>query len=306
MSQVYSAEALLKGLRTEFLKAYKPETTLIDKIAWSVTSEHDLEKYEWLGQAPQMQELTSEVVSTPMSATSYSITNGTYTAAITVKRSDLEDNKTQSLSMRIKQMAQTAAVHPNKLLINALVNGTSSTLGLGYDGVSFFNDSHTARGSEGGTQDNLLAGTGTTTSAFATDFATAKAQLLAFKDEAGEPFHGDGSDLKLVCVVPPALERSAREALNATIISNTSNVLVGQAEVIASPRLTSDANDWFLLATNPAKMPLIFQTRVPVGFEALEDGSTQSFFREQWHYKVRARWAAGYGFWQCAVKTVNT
>jgi phage major head subunit gpT-like protein len=181
----------------------------------------------------------------------------------------------------------------------------SGTTDLCYDGTAFFGNSHTARADEGSAQDNLLAGTGTTTSAFAADLSSSKAAMLGFLDEAGEPFHGDGV-VGLTCVVPVELEKVAREVLGASMISNTSNVAhQGMAELIVSPRL-SDANDWYLCRTDAAAKALIFQDRQPVEFEALEGSSDAGFSRRQYQYGVSARYNVGYGFWQSATKTVNS
>jgi len=299
MSVLYTPNSLEKGLKAMFLQYFSTEAALAPQIAHIESSDSDLESYEWLGQAPTMQEFLDERRSMPMSNTKYSITNKTWESTITVSRSDLADSKTGGVQRRIQQMAATAAGHQNKLLINALIDGTSDTC---YDGTAMFGNSHTARADEGGVQDNLLAGTGTTTATCAADIATAKATMLNFTNEAGEPFHGDGiGSLAVVC--GPSLEKAFRETLNAGIISNTSNVQTGMADLIVSPRL-SDADDWYLLRTDSARS-LILQDREPLEFSALEGNSDSGFMRDQWVYGVRARYNIGYAFWQCAVKTVN-
>ena len=299
MSQLYTQTSMEKGLKVLFLKYFAREAALAPRLCYIESSDSDSEKYDWLGQSPTMQEFLDERRSIPLSNTGYTITNKTWESTVTVKRQDLADNKTGSIQRRIQQMAATAAGHQNKLLIDTLVNGTTDTC---YDGTAFFGNSHTARADEGGTQDNLLAGSGTTTSAFGTDFAVAKREMLLFTAENGEPFHGDGMQ-QLVVIVPPALEKVARETLNAGMISNTSNVQVGAAQLIVSPRL-SDVDDWYLLRTDNARA-LIMQDREPLQFTSLEGNSDSGFMRDQWHYGVRARYQAGYAYWQSAIKTVN-
>lgn len=299
MSLVYSSTSLEKGLKSLFMESFSVEDNLAEKLAYIQSSASDKEKYEWLGQAPQMSELKGTRHVTPLSDTGYTLTNTTYTATIEVKRTDLDDNQTGSIRMRIQQMAATASAHVNKLIINALIDGTTDTC---YDGTAFFGNSHTARADEGGTQDNLLAGSGTTAAAIATDFAAAKAAMLGFKNEAGEPFHGDGNGTYAV-VCPPAMEKNFREVLGASIISNTSNMQVGMADLIVSPRL-ADADDWYLLR-NDSLRGLIFQERDALEFSSLESNTESAFHREIFSYGVRARYTAGYGFWQAAVKQVN-
>jgi phage major head subunit gpT-like protein len=45
---------------------------------------------------------------------------------------------------------------------------------------------------------------------------------------------------------------------------------------------------------------VIFQSRVPVEFAALEGESESGFMRDQYFYGVRARYNVGYGLWQSA------
>lgn len=294
-----SPTSLEKGLRATFLNQFAPQLRLIDLLCFMEKSDSDKEGYEWLGPVPQMALFERELISTPLTDTKYEITNDIYAASISVRRKDLEDNKLGSVQRRISQMAAVASEHADKLLIDTIIAN-----GVGYDGVAQFHDTHPIRNGEPATQDNLLAGSGTTTSAFATDFAAAKANILSRKAENGEPFHGGGAGLKWVVLVPVQLERAAREALNATIISNTTNVLQGQAEVIAHPRLV-DVDDWYTFAVSGAAKPYIFQDRVPLEFSALEGQSDNGFFREEFHYKTRYRVGAGNGFWQCGAKTVQ-
>ena len=299
MSLLYSATSLEKGLKTLFLQNFSAESTLADRLCFVESSASDKEKYEWLGQAPQMAELVGERKITPLSSTGYELENTTYESTVSISRNHLEDNQTGSIRRRIQQMAQTASAHVNKLVINALINGTSNT---GYDGAAFFANSHTARG-DSGAQDNLLAGSATTTAGLATDLAAAKASMLNFLDEAGEPFHGDG-DVALTVVAPPALEKNFREVLGAGVISQTDNMQSGMADLVISPRLT-DADDWYVLRTDNLARGLIFQQRSPIEFSALESNTESSFLKEVYMYGVRARYGVGYAFWQSAIKTVN-
>ena len=167
----------------------------------------------------------------------------------------------------------------------------------GYDGVAMFHDAHPARKDEGGTQDNKLAITGTTTANIQTDLALALQAMLGFVDEAGEPFHGDGEPLQLLVVCANNLLRNMREALNATIISSTSNVNAGMAALYSSSRIT--ASDWYLFRINGPK-PFICQEEQPVMFEAIESGESAAK-RRQYEYVVSMAGGVGPGFWQSAV-----
>jgi phage major head subunit gpT-like protein len=184
------------------------------------------------------------------------------------------------------------------LLINGETAGFNS-----YDGVSFFNDAHVSGSS--GDQDNKLTASATdpdnpTTDEFKKGLAAAIAQLLAFKDDQGQPMSITATGL--MCVVPTTMFFNALETVNSTLVQNTSNVLQGVARVIALPWLT-DASKWYLLKTDGVIRPLIFQDREPIEFSALTEDSDEGFRREKFLFGVRARYRLTYGYWQYGVVT---
>lgn len=305
MSLINKTVLLTKGLRSEFISAFVNAPRVMPDLATIVNSTASSEDYAWLGETPAMREFLDERQVKGFSDTQYAIANKTWEATMGVKRSELEDDQTTAIQTRIRDLGGRAAQHPDELLFETIENGTSATLGLGYDGVSFYNDAHPARGEQTATQDNLLAGTGVTTAAFKTDIQSAITALKDFVDERDKPFNTMLDSANLIAVVPTGIEFNFKEALNATIIANTSNIMVGAVgRVIVSPWLT-DADDWYLLWTGSPLRPFIFQDRMGVEFQAMEAESEAGFFREQYFYGVRARYNLGYGFWQMTVKTVN-
>jgi phage major head subunit gpT-like protein len=130
--------------------------------------------------------------------------------------------------------------------------------------------------------------------------------MMKFKDDRGRTL-GIVPDL---LVVPPDLQWTAMELLNSTYYADliaagegeqklAKNVLKGKLDQLVSPYLT-DTNNWFVLCTRGIIKPVIFQSRIPVEFEALEGESESGFMRDQYIYGVRARYNAGYGPWQMA------
>lgn len=306
MSVVYAPASLKKGYRATFLtEMAKPGRELPGRIATVVQSDSDKENFAWLGEPTQMAEFKTELEFTPLSDTEYEITNKTFAAGVKVKRVDESDDKIGAIAMRFRQLAQVAKKHRNKLLVDTLVSGTTDTC---YDGAAFFSDTHASRGAGtgSGTQDNLLAGTGTTTAAVATDLNTAISTLAGFKAENGEPFHEELG--RLAIVFPPGMRKSIREAINASMISSTSNVQFqgDDFDLIMESRLT-DANDIYVLHVGGSVMPLLFQDREPLEYSTLEGDDTETgFLREVNLHKVRARYNAGYAHWQNAIKIVNS
>jgi len=297
---LYTPTTLERGLRTIFMTQLAMEpANLIDKLATVVKSNSDKESYQWLGQAPQVEEIIDEFKVSGVLDTDYEIVNKKYGSMLEISKDDISDDLTGGIQMLTRQMAVVAARHPNKLLIAALTSGTTV---LGYDANAYFSATHPARG-KSGTQSNLVTQTGTTTDAIAADLNSAIGKLLGFLGENGEPM-SDVVTPKMIVVAPLALRKPFKETLLAPIISNSSNVAFqdDSIELLVTPRLTGTA--WYLLAVDGPIRPLVWQDREPIEFLALEDnsGSDQVFRREQYLYKSRYRGAAGYGPWQKAVK----
>jgi phage major head subunit gpT-like protein len=237
---------------------------------------------------------------------SYSVENLKYEATIEVDRDELADDQTGQIRIRIGELAQRAAVHKDYLLAQLLINGGAAGY-HSYDGTTFFSHNHVSGAS--GAQDNDLVfdvssgDNRPTTQEFRDALRQAIGQILTFKDDQGEPAAiGTGG---LMCLVPPTMLYTAMEAVNATVINLSSNVLQGAASVVAMPWLTSPSV-CYLVKTDGVLRPFIFQDREPIEFGALTESSEEGFKREKLLFGVRARYRMTYGYWQYAVRTVFT
>jgi len=301
---VINTGLLTKGLRSEFFDRFEGMATYYQDLATRVPSTSDSETYKWLGTVPKMREWGNGRLAKGLRTESYSVENYKYESTIEVDRDEIADDQTGQIRIRVGELAQRAATHKDYLTSQLLMNGAASGYNS-YDGVTFFNDAHES--GDSGSQDNDLtyaAAAGDnqpTTDEFKGAMKQAIAQMLAFKDDQGEPL--PMSTNGLVCVVPPTMLFTALEAINATVINQTSNVLEGAARVIALPWLTS-VTTWYLLKTDGVVRPFIFQDREPVEFGALAEESEDGFKREKLLFGVRARYRMTYGYWQYAVRTV--
>jgi phage major head subunit gpT-like protein len=297
---------LTKGLRSEFFDRYNQTTTYYQDLATRIVSSSDSETYRWLGTVPKMREWGTGRIAQGLRTESYSVENLKYEATIEVDRDEVADDQTGQIRVRTGELAQRAAAHKDLLIAQLLINGGTSGYNS-YDGVSFFNDGHSSGAS--GSQDNDLtyaAAAGDnqpTTEEFKGALKQAIAAMLGFKDDQGEP--QPMTMTQLVCVVPPTMLFTAMEAVNATVINQTTNVLAGAARVIALPWLT-DSTVWYLLKTDGVVRPFIFQDREPVEFSALTETSEEGFKREKLLFGVRSRYCMAYGYWQFAVRTSFT
>jgi phage major head subunit gpT-like protein len=299
---VINTGLLTKGLRSEFFSRYDATPVQYTELATRIPSNSDSETYRWLGTVPKMREWGTGRLAKGLRSESYSVENLKYEATIEVDRDEIADDQTGQIRLRVGELAQRAATHKDYLIAQLLINGETAGYNS-YDGVSFFNDAHVS--GESGSQDNKLTyDAANADNPSETEFKAALKQgiatMLAFQDDRGDPMALSATGL--VCVVPVAMYFTALEAINATIINNTSNLLQGVTRVVSFPWLT-DASKWYLLKTDGVVRPFIFQDREPVEFTALAEGSEEAFKREKFLYGVRARYRLAYGYWQFAVRT---
>jgi phage major head subunit gpT-like protein len=294
---------LTKGLRSEFFNRFQNTPTHFQDLSTRIVSNSDSETYRWLGTVPKLREWGTGRVAKGLRTESYSVENLKYEATLEVDRDEISDDQTGQIRVRVGELAQRAATHKDYLIAQLLQAGGAAAA-LAYDGQPYFSDGHVSGGS--GAQSNDLGAEAAivaepTSEEFRASLRQAISQMLTFKDDVGEPMPIAGSGL--VCVVPPTMYLTALEAVNATVVNNSSNVLEGAARVITLPWLSS-ALTWYLLKTDGVVRPLIFQDREPVEFNALVENSEEAFKREKFLYGVRARYRMTYGYWQFAVRSV--
>ena len=293
---------LTKGLRSEFFQRFGAVPTFYQDLSTRIPSTSDHETYRWLGTVPQMREWGTGRIAKGLRTESYSVENLKYEATLEVDRDEIADDQTGQIRIRVAELAERAATHKDYLIGRLLVVGTAAEA-AGYDGAPFFSAGHVS--GQSGAQDNDLAAeasdaTSPTSEEFKAALKQAIAQMLTFKDDQGQPMPLTAGGL--VCVVPPMLYFTALEAVQASMLNSTSNVLQGIARVVAFPWL-ADASTWYLLKTDGVIRPFIFQDREPVEFNALTEDSEEGFKREKFLYGVRARYRMAYGYWQHAVRT---
>lgn len=290
-------EETWKSFSALFQQAYEQATPLWDKLASLIPSTGSEVGYKWLGKIPQLREWIDERVIQNLEAFDYTLKNKHFESTIEVDRDHISDDSLGIYRPAIMTMGNEARLHPDVLLFDLLKNGETN---LCYDGKAFFATDHP----EGGVQSNYLTGAGTALSA--TAFGAALAQIRSVKsatlNEKGEyePFPVGDSFL---LVVPPQLEKTAREILNAEIISNTTNVLRGAADLLVAGRLSNKPLAWYLLAIGKPVKPFVFQLREDVVFVSQDRPENEAnFMRKKFRYGVDYRGNAGYALWQLAVK----
>ena len=297
-----------KGLRGEFFQRFDQagKATHYADLSTKLQSTTKKETYAFLGTVPPMREWGTGRLARGVFAESYDIDNLKYEITLEVDRDEIEDDQLGQIRLRIAEMAARAATHKDSEIARLLANGHSAGY-HSYDGKPFFSATHES--GKSGTQDNDLTGAivdkdAPTPAELRTALTAAIVALLGFKDDQAEPMSMAATGL--VMVVPPSMLIPASEAVNATLTSSGgTNILSGAARIIAFPHLTA-TDTWFLLKTDVAVRPFIFQERKPVEFTALEQDTDEGFKRDKFLYGVRARYRMTYGYWQYAVRYVFT
>lgn len=298
---VINTGLLTKALRSEFFDRFNKTKTHFQDLSTRIQSHSDSETYKWLGSLPRMREWGTGRVAKGLRTESYSVENLKYESTLEVDRDEISDDQTGQIRIRVAEMAERAATHKDFLISQLLVNGGSAGFNS-YDGVPFFDANHQSGSS--GLQSNKLTSTAVdindpTTEEFKTSLRTAVGAMMGFKDDQGDPMAITATEL--VAAVPTGLHLAALEAVNATMVASTTNILQGVARIISFPWL-SDSTKWYLFKTDGVVRPFIFQDREPVEFTALTEDSDEGFRREKFLYGVRARYRIAYGYWQFAIR----
>ena len=274
------------GFNTIFTKALGDYKPLYPEIATVTPSTTDTETYAWLGDIPGMREWIGEREIQNLTASEYTIKNKSYEATIGIDRDVIEDDRIRLWSSNISALAQNAAKNPDKLIFRLLAEGFTSKC---FDGKPFFSDAHKT----GGRTVSNMSHAKLSLDAY----IAARASMMSLTNSKGEP-------LALVpdkLVVPPALEKEARDILVADFINGTKNTMQGTAKPLVAPQLAGHDSAWFLLCTTQPVKPLIYQERKKPKFVSKTNETDDNvFMSKQFLYGVDARGNAGYGFWQMA------
>jgi phage major head subunit gpT-like protein len=296
---VVNPVVLERGLRAELYAAYQAGEAFWPRLAMRVPSTGPDETYGWMGSPPAMREWLDERVPQGLIDHKFTIVNRDWEASLAVSRNALEDDRTGQIAARIRELGERAKRHPDELVSQLLADGGTA---LCYDGRPFFDTAHVE--GAGGSQSNALTASAADPDAcsadeFAAAFRLARRALRTFKDDRGKPFNHSLPGLAVM--VPVGMESSAEQTLRAEVISGSANPLAGAAELMVNPLLTA-ADRFYVFVAGNALRPFIFQERRGITAASLRADSEDGFYRKHWVFGVDARYNAGYGLWQYAVR----
>lgn len=286
--------------------------TFYERICSIVPSSTRENHYGWIDRLPGLREWLGERVVQNVSTREYTLKNKLFEDTLGLDRIDIEDDQLGVFNMSLDMLAYQVRIFPDAKLVTPLIQGGEDAGSIGFDGVSFFSASHPVN------LDNSGAGTysnydSTGVALTAPNFQAKRAQMMGLKGADGSPL-GVYPNLLMV---PPALEATARQILNAEFIAPAaafgmnaaggyqSNVLKGSADLIVNPYLAGEDTTWYLFDTRFPIKPFVFQTREAPLFTYKNSPTDDNVFRlNKFLYGVSTRCNAGYALPFLAYKGV--
>lgn len=281
----------------------------IGGVAMPIDSNQESEEYKWLGMSPALREWAGGRQAKGFRDNGLVVKNKVFESTLKVSVDDMRRDKTGQIMTRVDELAGRAALHPTKL-ISSLINDGES--GVCYDGQNFFDTDH-AEGSSGAQSNDIVfdisdAGSGGTPTVptpltIQRAVMAGVAQMMAFKDDQGEPMNETAS--QFICMVPPPFMGATTTALSSRMLANTEdNPLAGGAggfsvRPIINPRLTWTTKLAIFRVDGRVK-PFIWQEEEGVRMQAIAEGSELEFQMREHHYGVTRICNAAYGYWQHA------
>jgi phage major head subunit gpT-like protein len=287
---------LVAGARAGFLQAFQAATPMWQRIAQRVDLGVKSTDLVDLGAVPMPKNSKSGFTMQDFIEKHITVTPDDWDITVHVSRNAVRDDQTGLLDRRVRSAGERYQQHFDKLCFAALNAGDGTTYGNGYDGTTFFANSHIDKGATYTTaQDNLNA-LGLTLSNFNTVWTAA----MNFRDDHGEPSRYNYDLL----VVPPALALSAAQitdnAEDATTSNRAINPFNGKVQYVVSQDF--DATAWALVASGHAIKPILLVMRQEPGLlpeDAWFDPNQPDggFYM----FKFTARYNVFYGDWRLAI-----
>ncbi len=133
-------DTVFRGLRSDFDGAFNhgmDETA--DLIATTIPSSTASERFDWLGDQPEMREWLGPRHLHQLATHKYEVYPKDWELTIRALRKDLKDDRIGIYKVQARTGGEGARLLRVREICNALDNGTT---GLGYDGQPFFDDEH--------------------------------------------------------------------------------------------------------------------------------------------------------------------
>jgi phage major head subunit gpT-like protein len=282
------------------------------RLAFMQDSDKETETYNWLGHVPVMREWIANRHEEVLNKYTLSISNHPYEATMAVSIDDLRRDRSGLLAQRLQQLGERAVTHWNTLASTFIDNATASTSGLAYDGELFFDTDHPESGTS---QSNDLTSTEIpaancsdptfpTSTEAANIINQAVGYAMTLTDDKGEPINQDVAGGIIMCSeygIYAAMRQAVSLPFLASGITNPTQGLTGNFEVIYNPRLTAADEVMFFFDGGASDRPLILQEEQPITPRMIGAGSEEEFKYRRHVIGIDAVRGIGYGRWQRAL-----
>jgi phage major head subunit gpT-like protein len=244
--------ALQPGFHANFQQGFRDAKPWGEQILTTISSNTTTEVYGFMGRTLAMRQWIGPRLLRDLESYAQSVTNVSYELTIAVGTEEIADDRLGVYGPRFQMLGNAARMWPSQLLKTRL-----QANGNGFDGVAYFAATHPL--DPAGNQDNdfNLALT-------PANYATVREAMMAFTGNDGEPLEV----MPDLLIVPPALERQAKEILLANIIpdpgavaAGVTNVNAGTAKLLVVPALNNEPTRWYLADTSLPMKPWLFQQR---------------------------------------------
>lgn len=301
-----SAEVALRDLTHIFDTTIKETPAFYPNLCTVLPSDGEDEKYGMLGSIPGVREWLGDRQFNELRAADFVLANKLWEDSLEILKTKLADDRMGMYKLLMPSLAKRAAQHPDKLLLQAMINGETQAC---WDGQLFYDTDH-AWGESGAQSNDLTyaAATGTvpTVEEFKAAFRQAVSALLGFKDDSGEPLiqpviEGGLSDL--LVVVPLTLRAIANDAIESVLLSNSTNVVIDRPKIVTNTFAWSSGEKFTVNYVGDMLKPFVFQEREPISrqMKGLDDFETKSV-----KFMTQARYNVGYLAWWNSVLTTFT
>lgn len=289
-------EAAYVTYSTIFDLALSNTSAIYPEIATVMTGVGPVTKFAWLGNVPAMEKWIGPRTIHRLRAEKHQLETEWYANGIELDYDDVNEDKLGIVRPRIQQLAAMGPKKIDALVVDMYAHAFDGTLGLAYDGQYLIDTDHTASGSGGTSQSNLVTG--------ALDDAKLNEgieKMMMLTDANGEPLDLYPDTL----LVGPANQLTARELLETeTVNGGDTNVNKGVIKrVIVNARLRGAAADyWFLLSTDQGIRPVIVGIEyAPMFAELAGWDQLHMFMHRNMLAGAHMKMGTAYGMWQTIV-----
>lgn len=285
---------LVVGARTGFLATAQPTVPITTPIAEEITMDAKSVDLVDLGSAPMPTENKGRTQAKEFIEKKLTVTPKNWDITVPISYNSVSDDKTGELDRKVRAAGENFRLDMAQKAFQALNDGDATTnFGAGYDGLSFYNNSHIDPGAQYQTaQDNLDS-----LALSLTNFETVRVKAMKVRDDQGN-FVDYGHDL---LVVSPTLERAAAQICenreDSTTANRATNPYAGKLKYVVSTQFDDDA--WVLTASSRSTKPILIVVRERPFLQAAwfdpngPDGG-------MYYFKFYARYNHFYGDWRLA------